>query len=546
MPPRKTKIETVQQTGTIHRISIGLISVSLGLVSLALASALFVSPSASFLFVPSQVSIQSAPSTATAVTLSWTAPGDNGNIGQAASYNLRYSTIPITNGTFDNATAVTGLAAPSPAGTTETATVINLQPLTTYYFALKTSDAAGNVSDLSNVATKTTSALAVACVPTYTCTGWTGCLSGIQTRTCSVNNNCPAGLDAPVTSQTCIVSVPPVIQPPANEPPPASPGTGTGPVHVVRDVIVAGLAPGASPKVRVIDPVTKKTIKEFMPFSAKDSHGVHVAAGDINGDSQADVVVGTGIGTDPLVKVFSITGVELAKFTPYPTEKKTGVSVAVGDVNGDGIDEIITVPAKSSAQVRVWSFITTTKKFKQLSQLFAYDRVSRQGFTVAAGDLNLDGRAEIVVAPRANGRSIAVLRLDSSNGLKVIKRIAPFPILFTSGLTITTGDVFGNGRSSIIVANGPNYYTDIKVIDVNGKVQSHFLPTPKTYRKGLTLTTQDVNKDGRDEIITGAYERGDSVIKIFRYSGLKKTFEPLQNYLVYPRTIQTGLRLGAT
>lgn len=536
MPPRLTDITTVQKTSTMHRVSIGLIAVSLGLVSLALGTALFVSPGASFLFVPGQVSEQAAPSTATAVTLTWTAPGDDGTVGQASSYNLRYSTVPITESNFANATGVSGSPAPSPAGSTESTTVTNLQPATTYFFGLKTSDESGNVSALSNVATKTTAALAQACVPTYTCSDWTACSNGAQTRSCTVNNNCPSGLDSPITTQSCTVAAPPTGTPPQ----------GGQPVHVVKDIIVAGLAPGTSPVIRVIDPATKKVTKEFVAFNSKDKNGVHVAAGDVNGDSQADVIAGTGIGTDPLVKVFTMAGKQTASFNPYPTEKRTGVAVAAGDVDGDGVDEIITVPAKSASQIRVWRYDTVSKTFKQLAQAFAYDRASRQGFTVAAGDLDLDGRSEIVVAPRANGRSVIVLRVDTQNVIQSVKRFSAFPIQFTTGLTVAVGDVFGNGRASIIVVGGPNYYSDVSVFDINGKLQTHFLPTSKAYRGGLSLTTLDVNKDGRAEIITGTYKNGDPGIRAYRYNGLKKKFEQIQGYFVFPRTVKNGLRLGST
>lgn len=537
MPAHHTVIATEQKTNTTSRISIGLIAVSIGLFSLALGTALFSSPSASFLFIPGEVRQQSAPSTATAVTLSWTAPGDDGNIGQAASYDLRYSTAPITTDNFSSASAATGMTAPAVAGATETATITNLQPATTYFFALKTTDDAGNVSDMSNVTTKTTAALAQACLPVYECSGWTACVNGQQTRTCSVTNGCAAGLDAPVTTQICTV-VTPVT--------PTAPGIGGAPVHVVKDIIVAGLAPGKSPLVRIIDPITKKKIKEFSVFSSKDRNGVNVAAGDFTGDSQADVAVGTGAGSDPLVWLYSIAGKKIMGFNPYPTNRRIGVAVAAGDVNGDGVDELITVPAKGSAQVRVWKYETATKTFKQLAQAFVYDRTARQGFTVTAGDLDLDGRAEIITAPRANGGSITITRLDTNNKLQQVRRFSPYSIGFTSGLTVTTGDVLGTGYQSIIVVPGPNHYSDIKIFDINGKMQTHFLTLTTAYRKGWSLTTLDVNNDGRDEIIAGTYQKGDPNVRVYRYDGLKKKFQLLQNYLLFPRTIQTGLRIGST
>lgn len=90
------------------------------------------------------------------VTLSWTAPGDNGMVGRASQYDLRYATIPITDANWAQATKVTNLPAPKQAGNRETFKVGGLLAATTYYFSLKTADARPNWSILSNVAFKTT------------------------------------------------------------------------------------------------------------------------------------------------------------------------------------------------------------------------------------------------------------------------------------------------------------------------------------------------------------------------------------------------------
>jgi fibronectin type III domain protein len=87
-----------------------------------------------------------------AVTLEWTAPGDDGRFGRAQAYVLRYSTEPITDANFDQASTVPQALKPRPSGTLETFTVEGLEPDTQYYFALKAVDDAGNWSPLSNVA----------------------------------------------------------------------------------------------------------------------------------------------------------------------------------------------------------------------------------------------------------------------------------------------------------------------------------------------------------------------------------------------------------
>ena len=86
------------------------------------------------------------------ITLSWTAPGDDSNDGTAAAYDLRYTTAGAMTAdeAFNAAARAQGVTVPQAAGTAETFTIIGLMPGTTYFFAIKTADAAGNISGLSN------------------------------------------------------------------------------------------------------------------------------------------------------------------------------------------------------------------------------------------------------------------------------------------------------------------------------------------------------------------------------------------------------------
>ncbi|HSB01652.1 MAG TPA: fibronectin type III domain-containing protein, partial [Anaerolineales bacterium] len=93
-----------------------------------------------------------AGSTRGSVTLSWTAVGDDGNTGTAASYLVRYSTSIIdSEAAWTNASVFSGtIPAPSPAGNPDSVTVTGLIPSTTYYFAVRAQDEEGNLGLLSN------------------------------------------------------------------------------------------------------------------------------------------------------------------------------------------------------------------------------------------------------------------------------------------------------------------------------------------------------------------------------------------------------------
>jgi hypothetical protein len=95
--------------------------------------------------------LAAANPTLTEAELSWTSPTDNDISGQAAAFDLRYATAPITQATFAQATTVTGEPAPGAPGTVHNVLISGLNPGTTYHFAIVTTDYAGNASPISNV-----------------------------------------------------------------------------------------------------------------------------------------------------------------------------------------------------------------------------------------------------------------------------------------------------------------------------------------------------------------------------------------------------------
>jgi hypothetical protein len=86
------------------------------------------------------------------VQLNWTSTGDDGYVGTATSYDIRYSTNPDWN----TATQVSGEPAPLISGTPQSMIITGLDPDTFYYFGMKAIDEAMNTSPLSNVVTATT------------------------------------------------------------------------------------------------------------------------------------------------------------------------------------------------------------------------------------------------------------------------------------------------------------------------------------------------------------------------------------------------------
>jgi hypothetical protein len=97
------------------------------------------------------LSVHIAQAATGSVTLRWTSPGDDGRVGRAVAYDVRYSLAPITAANFRSATQATGAPTPMPAGELEVFKITNLVAGVGYYFALETVDDAQNWSTISNV-----------------------------------------------------------------------------------------------------------------------------------------------------------------------------------------------------------------------------------------------------------------------------------------------------------------------------------------------------------------------------------------------------------
>jgi hypothetical protein len=88
---------------------------------------------------------------ATPFTIRWTAPGDDGGVGRASAYDLRYSVIPITAANFVQSVHISGLPLPAVAGTSQSFVVSVLPDGVPFYLAMKSVDESGNWSTISNL-----------------------------------------------------------------------------------------------------------------------------------------------------------------------------------------------------------------------------------------------------------------------------------------------------------------------------------------------------------------------------------------------------------
>ena len=104
---------------------------------------------AMLLLAPALVRAQGAGSDS--LTLRWTAPGDDGTFGEASRYEIRMSTSEITLQNYVTAQVLPDVPPPMPASSLQAMMVRGLTRGTTYWFAMRVLDEAGNISPISNV-----------------------------------------------------------------------------------------------------------------------------------------------------------------------------------------------------------------------------------------------------------------------------------------------------------------------------------------------------------------------------------------------------------
>jgi serralysin len=198
---------------------------------------------------------------------------------------------------------------------------------------------------------------------------------------------------------------------------------------------------------------------ETFPFGPAYTGGVRVALGDITGDGIADLIVGAGDSAAGHARVFDgASGQLIRDFDAYPDDAFSGgLHVAAGDVNGDGRADII-VGSSAAQAVHVKVFDGRTGAL--LHSFSPYEPHYSGGVNVAAGDVNGDGRADIVVAPASAGTGPSAaggggphVRVFDGATLTVIANVFPYPGS-TGGARVASGDINGDGRADIITAAG--------------------------------------------------------------------------------------------
>jgi hypothetical protein len=229
----------------------------------------------------------------------------------------------------------------------------------------------------------------------------------------------------------------------------------------------------------------------------------------------------------------------LTQFAPYGLSYTGPISVAVGDVNGDGVLDLVTAAAAGNPDVRVYdgvalengTFDPANPSASQLAQWFAYGLNFNIGATVAVGDIEKDGFADIVTGASAGNPQVNVYRgKDIANhtfdptGASLVAQWFAYGLNFNIGVNVAVGDVEGNGFADVVTgasAGNPqvNVYRGKDIANhtfdpTGASLVAQWFAFGLQFNIGATVAVGDVTGTGFGDVIVGASD-GNPDVKVY-------------------------------
>lgn len=277
-----------------------------------------------------------------------------------------------------------------------------------------------------------------------------------------------------------------------------------------NDILVTPLSAGG-PQVIIADE-NGNVVTNFFAYSSTLRIGIQAVTADVDGDGEIEIVVAPGAGAGPQIRIFNKAGQVEGQFWAYDSGLRMGVNLSVVDDDGDGVYDIVAVPmAGGGPQIKVFSHAGSLKH-----QFFAYAETFRGGVELAVGDVNGDGEQELVVAPQsAAGPQIRVLKTDGS----VVSQFFAYASTVRGGYNVTLGDVNGSGTYDIIISPKAGLGPQVAVFDWEGTLLGRFFAFAETFRGGIYASAGDVDGDGNLELVATPESNAGPQVRVFEVDG---------------------------
>lgn len=284
-------------------------------------------------------------------------------------------------------------------------------------------------------------------------------------------------------------------------------------------------------------------VLELKAFDTQ--YGINATSADIDGDGYDEIIAAQG--PDPkntaTLRVFRKNGTFVGEYTAF--ESKYGMTISSGDIDGDWKDELIVgmgPDPNNPAVIKILKY-NGNGFTEMMSQTMYFD--SKYGINAAIGDIDGDGIPEIITAPGPGPNNAATFSIWKYDGLKLTEINTFTAFNGTYGVNLATGDLDGDGNAEIITGTGPDPRNPavVKAYKADGTLISEIWPYDSNYGYGVTVASVDIDGDSIDEIVTGLGfgPQNTSWVKVFKSNGLE-----ISGFLACPEEIKYGVKVSAS
>lgn len=296
------------------------------------------------------------------------------------------------------------------------------------------------------------------------------------------------------------------------------------------EYVVAAVA-GEAARVAILNADGSLRLR-FPVLDGKFKGGLNIAVGDLDGDGRPDIVVSPRAGGGPQVEAYHADGQRFLNFRAYESSFRGGVDVAIGDVDDDGEQDIVTISGyESPGHLRVF----THRGAPRSLPIFPFGRRSTYGGTIAVGDFVPERPGdEVAIAPLGPGSATILVVDDVGRTLGRVKTGERKP----QGFTVAAADVDDTVGDELVVAT--RHTNQVRVFRSAGTLVTQFTSAAKNFRGEVALA----GAPNRNIALVAVPQRAEGRTDLPRYIEIDLSDQTLRAYRLGVKVMEERVSTG--